>query len=451
MQRKCRLMQGRRDRKMEERRAIVPPLVDMEEVRRRQQEEQMRRITEEEEERRKERGKQEEEQARRNDNEEGTLERASEEAQPQTKIMTGRQFGEEKEVLGFPQLGGNGRENESQQAAHFQPALGRHPLDVKRQTQERQILEERRSRKKEKRLAQERRREERLQRLEEGEARDQTQFTINKILSPSRQTTQIPPPSKAQEPQLIPNQPPLLDQLNLPQPPPQLVPQPSFDQRGDQEPAAKMPHLMPYQPNPSPTNLILVEQTANLKNMDMVPEHLGPPPIQHQRKGNDHWSQNVGAGEVQWATHQLPWPSTQSGLHHQWAAPAHQSPQALHLTHPSSNPPLPQPYIAGQQPTHLPQQYSSNTPQQPAHLSQSGVGWAQSAFQQHSNDRERVTLCFNDDISEVLNIMQQQQHGEVKPVKIQEEEKRGTEVESEMKNDRVVTVFPPHLSLPNLR
>ena len=114
MQRKCRLMQGRRDRKMEERRVIVPPLVDMEEVRRRQQEEQMRRITEEEEERKKERGKQEEEQSRRNDHEEGTLERASEEAQPQTKVMTGRQYGEERGVLGFPQLGGNGREKESQ-------------------------------------------------------------------------------------------------------------------------------------------------------------------------------------------------------------------------------------------------------------------------------------------------------------------------------------------------
>ena len=95
------------------------------------------------------------------------------------------------------------------------------------------------------------------------------------------------------------------------------------------------------------------------------------------------------------------------------------------------------------------QQHSLSTPQP------SGGGWAQNAFQQQpttGNDRERVTLCFNDDISEVLNIMQQQQ--EVKPGERQEEEeeeKRGEKEESEMKSGQVLTVFPPHLPLANLR
>ena len=92
--------------------------------------------------------------------------------------------------------------------------------------------------------------------------------------------------------------------------------------------------------------------------------------------------------------------------------------------------------------------------QQQANLVQGGGDWTQNAFQQPptGTDRDnRVTLCFNDDISEVLNIMQQQQ--EVKPGERQEEEeeKRGEKEESEMKSGQVLTVFPPHLPLANLR
>ena len=93
----------------------------------------------------------------------------------------------------------------------------------------------------------------------------------------------------------------------------------------------------------------------------------------------------------------------------------------------------------------------------PQQQQQNVGGWAQNAFQQQptaGNDRERVTLCFNDDISEVLNIMQQQQQQHVmvkQPFERQEEEEKVVEKEEEMKSGRVLTVFPPHLPLANLR
>ena len=95
----------------------------------------------------------------------------------------------------------------------------------------------------------------------------------------------------------------------------------------------------------------------------------------------------------------------------------------------------------------------------PQQQQQNGGGWAQNAFQQQQptagNDRERVTLCFNDDISEVLNIMQQQQQVMVKQPgerqEDEEEEKKVVEKEEKMKSGRVLTVFPPHLPLANLR